>query len=151
MFTSIAIPSLAYNPNRPEWKDICPFGYEEANEYNLTKSLPATEKHWKIKEYNYWVNRKKRFESDLKQCDELQIEDQNACYTKLSAREEKLNMTTVTPMQEWRQKQAQWQQNHQNYMMYDAMKNKNYNYNINGNMQHSIHGNIDHNIHYSNF
>lgn len=124
---------FAYNPNRPEWKDICPYGYEDANEYNTSKSIVGTDKHWAIKEYNYWVDRKKRFENDLAECDILETEYQNACYLKLSAREEKLNMTTITPLQEWGKRQNQWRQSGQNYMMYDAIKNKNYN--INGNIR----------------
>lgn len=133
MFANNTSISFAYNPNRPEWKDICPYGYENANEYNTTKSVVGTDKHWKIKEYNYWVDRKQRFENDLKECDKLEIEYQNVCYSKLLTREEKINSTTITPLQEWEQKKANMQQKGQNYLMYDAMKNKNYN--INGNIR----------------
>lgn len=140
IFILFIIPCFAYDKNRPEWKDFCPFGYENANEYDNSKSLAGTDKHWKIKEYNYWVSRKKSFEDDLSKCDELNAEDRKACYEKLTVREERLNQTTITPLQEWQNRQNQWKQAGQSYMMYDAIKNKNYN--INGNTNHNINGNI---------
>ena len=35
-----------YNPNRPEWKDFCPFGLENIESYNVQKSLAGTDKHF---------------------------------------------------------------------------------------------------------
>lgn len=101
-----------YNPNRPEWKDFCPFGLENIESYNVQKSLAGTDKHWQIKEYNYWVDRKKDFEKDLKTCDELanNPENQNQCYAKLIDRQNRHNQSDVTPWQVWQNKRAQWQQ-----------------------------------------
>lgn len=109
---TICFAEQKYSPNRPEWKDFCPFGLENISEYNTQKSLAGTDKHWQIKEYNYWVDRKKDFEKDLKTCDEItnDPENQNQCYAKLIDRQNRHNQSDVTPLQVWQNKKAQWQQ-----------------------------------------
>ena len=101
-----------YNPNRPEWKDFCPFGMENIVDHNTQKSIIGTDKHWQIKEYNYWVDRKNDFNNDLKVCDGItnNIENQNQCYNKVADRQNRINQTAITPWQEWQNKKAQWQQ-----------------------------------------
>lgn len=101
-----------YSPNRPEWKDFCPFGLENIEGYNTQKSVIGTDKHWQIKEYNYWVDRKNDFNKDLQVCDEIKNnpENQTQCYNKLIARQNRLNQSDVTPLQVWQSKKAQWQQ-----------------------------------------
>lgn len=110
--TSVLANEQKYNPNRPEWKDFCPFGMENADSYNTQKSVIGTDKHWQIKEYNYWVDRKNDFNNDLNLCDAItnNIENQNQCYNKMVDRQNRINQTAITPWQDWQNKKAQWQQ-----------------------------------------
>lgn len=131
LMVTMAIPAYAsYNPDRPEWKDFCPYGYEDITTYSTESSIPGTDRHWKIKEQNYWVDRRHDFEHELSVCDEIadNQRNQNACYKKLTERQNRLNQTTKTPMQMWEEKKAERRNNQLQYLRYDAMKNKNYTY-----------------------
>ena len=81
----------SYNPNRPEWKDFAPYGWDnvtldpkEGTYWNTEKIQQATARH-------YWYDRRQDFERDLAQCDRLQNEYRNACYEKLKIRQANIN------------------------------------------------------------
>ena len=91
-----------YNPNRPEWDDLCPYGMANVTLDNK-KHIPGTKAAWKAEEQNYWVQRREDFEKGLAFCDGVEASTQNACYEKLVAKQQKISAEHITPEQRWEQ------------------------------------------------
>ena len=43
-----------YNPNRPEWDELCPYGMADVT-LDTSRHIPGTKAAWKAEEQNYWV------------------------------------------------------------------------------------------------
>ncbi len=147
-----------YNPNRPEWKEICPYGMEYVAPDN-SFHMPGTMKALHAEDSNYWYQRKQNFEKELSFCDSVDIGSRNACYEKLRMREYQTNSTYVSAQERYAQRQAQWaqvgnalqQQNYQqqqlklqrqNMMMQNMTKwsdvaPRQYNVNVNHNIRYN--------------
>lgn len=98
--------SIKYNPNRPEWNEFCPFGFE-APVTKETKWYQPYYTKMNAKEQNYWAQRKQDFEKSLDFCDKVEIKYQNACYEKIKTRQINLNNNHVTALKESENVQAQ--------------------------------------------
>lgn len=146
-----------YNPNRPEWKDICPYGMEYVAPDN-NFHLPGTKKALYAEDANYWYQRKQNFEKELSFCDSVNQNAKNVCYEKLRNREQQINSTYVSAQERYAQRQMQWsqignalqQQNYQQQQLKLQRQNmimqnmpkwsdvapKQYNVNVRGTMYH---------------
>lgn len=130
--TTSSVQSTAYNPDRPEWIEFCPYGYENAskdNEFHLW----GTNSRYKAEDQNYWVERRKDFEKHLAYCDKIQDSiAQSGCYLKLRQRQNRISASYVDPWTKAEIRQEKMRQGLGMWMMYDATKNKNVNVNHSG-------------------
>ena len=99
-----------YDPNRPEWKDFAPYGWDsvtldpkEGTYWNTVKMQQAAARH-------YWYDRRQDFERDLVKCDSLQGDYKYACYEKLKIRQSNINEQKKQKDQEYFVMQLQRQQ-----------------------------------------
>lgn len=80
-----------YDPNRPEWKDFAPYGWDKVTLDPKEGTYWTTEKINKATARRYWYERRQDFEKDLAQCDRLQKDYKYACYEKLKIRQANIN------------------------------------------------------------
>ena len=71
---------------RPQWKDLCPKGLENAEYKEIQWYWPEGTKSTQSI-YNYWADRREEFEQNLAECDSIQGGVNNSCYNELRKRQ----------------------------------------------------------------
>lgn len=71
---------------RPEWKDICPPGYENAEYNDIQWFWPESTKTTQ-NIYNYWAKRRVDFENSLAECDFMLPTFKETCYENLKSKQ----------------------------------------------------------------
>ncbi len=72
--------------SRPDWADFCPRGLENAEYKEVQWFWPeGTKSTQEI--YNYWAQRRKEFEKNLAECDQIQGGVNDSCYETLKQRQ----------------------------------------------------------------
>ena len=71
---------------RPQWKDFCPKGLENAEYKEIQWFWPEGTKSTQAI-YNYWAERRTEFEKSLAECDSIQGGLNNSCYEELRERQ----------------------------------------------------------------
>ena len=71
---------------RPQWKDLCPKGLENAEYKEIQWYWPEGTKSTQSI-YNYWADRREEFEQNLAECDSIQGGVNNSCYDELRKRQ----------------------------------------------------------------
>ena len=100
----------SYNPNRPEWRDFCPHGWENVTLDPKEGTYLIAAKANLASARRYWYERRTNFEKDVSNCDMVQPEYKNICYQKIAARQLKLNQERETYVQQLREEQLIRQQ-----------------------------------------
>lgn len=84
LFTSGAV--LAAMLERPQWKDICPQGFEDAVYNDVQWFWPESTKATQ-NIYNYWAKRRVDFENSLAECDFMLPTFKETCYENLKSKQ----------------------------------------------------------------
>jgi len=71
---------------RPQWKDICPAGFEDAVYNDVQWYWPESTKTTQTI-YNYWAKRRVDFENSLVECDFMLPAFKETCYENLKSKQ----------------------------------------------------------------
>lgn len=82
IFLTLFASTVFADDIRPQWKDICPSGLENAEYKEIQQFWPEGTKDTQ-EIYNYWAKRRLDFEEELVKCDFLSEELRNGCYENL--------------------------------------------------------------------
>lgn len=93
---AFAINTSSSNQLKPEWSDFSAYGYENAkfddSFYFLFYNRIYRDKN------NYWAQRKYDFEKMVSECDKKTSENRDACYIKVTQRQERINAEYNKPL-----------------------------------------------------